>query len=183
MSPSIAFALALFALSAPAVAMAQDVWRTPDGKPVAESPSRKAAGGFGVSLIVTADDWQSKWNTPSSTVPMFNAATRVKTGGTLSILTFVANPKPTTPSNELKVLSHIRVLRPDGSFSVDAPNLPCLRGALQGPATNTRLCEAVVGFRADPGDQRGTWKVQVTVTDINRGVAVPVETTFTVEGD
>ncbi|MBE2243554.1 MAG: hypothetical protein IAE86_12420 [Burkholderiaceae bacterium] len=183
MSYKSCFALALVALSAPAAAIAQDVWRTPDGKPAAESPSRKAVNDFGVSLLVTADDWQSKWNTPSSTVPMFNAAARVKTGGTLSILTFVANPKPAPSSNELKVVSHIRVLRPDGSSSVDAPNLPCLRGTLQGPATNTRLCEAVIAFRADPGDQRGTWKVEVTVTDVNRSIAVPVEATFSVEGD
>ena len=181
MKPRISNVLPLFvALCALADASAQDVWRTPRGAIAPEFASRKSVDGLGVLVLVTDDpDWGAKWNTPSTTVPNFNEAKTVRTGGSLSILTFVANPKAAARSGELSVVSHIHLVRPDGSVSVDAPNQPCLRGVLQGPPTNTRLCEAVVGFRADPGDQVGKWKVRVTVTDNNRRISVPVETTFT----
>lgn len=183
MKPPISLVLPLFAaIAISSGVFAQDVWRTPQGAVAAESASRKAVDGLGVLVLVTDDpDWGAKWNTPSTNIPNFNETKVVTTGGSLSILTFVANPKAAAPSGNLNVVSHIRLWRPDGSLSVDAPNQPCLRGRLQGPAANTRLCEAVVGFRADPGDQAGKWKVRVIVTDNNRPVTVPVESTFVLD--
>ena len=166
------------AILAPAIAMAQDVWRSPDGKAILETPARKARNGLGVSLVITSDpDWQVKWDTPSHVVPNFNEAEKVSPGGRLSILTFVVNPKPDA-SNNLNVSSHIEVTRPNGTSSVDSPGLRCLAGKLAGPATNVRLCEAVIQFSADPGDPVGSWKVKVTVRDENRATEIPVEGSF-----
>ena len=163
----------------PIAGNAQDVWRTPDGKAISETPSQKARNGFGVSLVITADaDWQAKWDTPSHETPSFNGTDTVRMGGRLAILTFVVNPRP-DPQHRLNVVSHIQVTRPDGSYSVNAPGLRCLAGDLMGPATNVRLCEAVIQFSADPGDQSGTWKVKVTVRDENRQTEIPVEGAFT----
>ncbi len=170
--------VAALQILSPITAMAQDVWRTPDGKAIPETPSRKARNGFGVSLVITADpDWQAKWDTPSHETPNFTGTDAVRTGGRLAILTFVVNPKPDSRNN-LNVVSHIQVTRPDGSYSVDAPGLRCLTGSLMGPATNIRLCEGVIQFSADPGDQNGTWKVKITVRDENRETEVPVEGTL-----
>ena len=170
-------ALQILSLS-PISAAAQDVWHTPDGKAIPETPSRKVRNGFGVSLVITADaDWQAKWDTPSHETPNFTGTDTVRTGGRLAILTFVVNLKPDSRNN-LNVVSHIQVTRPDGSSSVNAPGLRCLAGKLMGPATNVRLCEAVIQFSADPGDLTGAWKVKVTVRDENRPIEVPVEGTF-----
>ena len=79
--------VAALQILSPITAMAQDVWRTPDGKAVPETPSRKAKNGFGVSLVITADpDWQAKWGTPSHETPNFTGADTVRTGGRLAIL-------------------------------------------------------------------------------------------------
>ena len=170
--------VASMAILVPTFATAQDVWRSPDGKVIPETPARKARNGLGVSLVITADpDWQVKWDTPSHVIPNFNRAEKVSTGGRLSILTFVVNPKPDA-SNNLNVSSHIEVTRPNGTSSVNTPGLRCLAGKLAGPATNVRLCEAVVQFSADPGDPVGSWKVKVTVRDENRATEIPVEGSF-----
>jgi len=177
---SLSFISALLFLT-PLAAMAQDVWRTRDGKVVPETPARKAKNGLGVWLVVTADpNWQAKWNTPSHETPNFTEAKRVSTGGKLAILTFVVNPRPDS-RNVLNVVSHIEVTRPNGTTSVNAPGLPCIRGNLMGAPTNVRLCEAVIQFSADPGDPPGIWKVKVTVRDENRATEVPVESSFNLE--
>jgi hypothetical protein len=172
--------LILFALIALSVtpAMSQDVWRTKDGLGVPETPARKAKNGLGAWLVVTADrDWRAKWDTPDHETPNFAEAKSVSRGGKLAILTFVVNPKPDVQNN-VNVLSHIKVTRPNGTFSVNAPGLPCLKGRLLGAPTNVRLCEAVIDFSADPGDPAGIWKVEVAVKDVNRTTEIPVEASF-----
>jgi hypothetical protein len=177
---SLSFICALLLLASLAV-MAQDVWRTKDGKAVPETPARKAKNGLGVWLVITADpNWEAKWNTPSHETPNFAEAQRVSTGGKLAILTFVVNPRPDS-RKVLNVVSHIEVTRPDGTTSMNAPGQPCIRGNLMGAPTNVRLCEAVIQFSADPGDPPGIWKVKVTVRDENRSTEVPVESSFNLE--
>jgi hypothetical protein len=94
-----------------------------------------------------------------------------------AILTFVVNPRPDA-TNNLNVFSHIKVTRPNGTVSVDTPGRRCLKGRLQGAVTNVRLCEAVIAFSADPGDPAGTWRIEVTVKDVNRDTEIPVEASF-----
>lgn len=181
MKPPSQLLLFALALSAPLAAQSEDVWRASDGTVVPETPSRKTINGLGVSLVITADtDWQAKWETPSHVAPNFTEATSVSTGGQLTILTFVVNPRPDA-REELNVTSHIVVTRPNGTTSVNAPGLRCLSGKLAGPPQNVRLCEAVIQFSADPGDPEGTWKVNVTVRDENRATEVPVEGRFALQ--
>lgn len=128
-------------LMLPGAALAQDVWRSPDGSALAETPARKAKNGFGVSLVITPDpDWQAKWDTPSHVTPRFTEAKEVSTGGRLTILTFVVNPK-TDANGQARVVSRIRVTRPNGTKSIDEPDMRCLAGSLAGLSTNVRLCE------------------------------------------
>src|SRR5882762_8600387 len=87
---------------------------------------------FGASLVVTPDeDWETKWNTPPETVPTFREARTVKRGGVVTILIFVANPK-TDARNAANVRCDLRVLRPDGSFSINANDVACMEGELKG---------------------------------------------------
>jgi hypothetical protein len=181
MKPSSLLLLFALTFSGSIPARSDDVWRSPDGTAVSDTPSRKAINGFGVSLVITADaDWQAKWETPSHVTPNFTEAKSVANGGRLTILTFVVNPRPSS-RQELNVSSHILVTRPNGTTSVNMPRSPCLTGKLTGAAKNVRLCEAVIQFSADPGDAPGIWKVKVTVRDENRGTEVPVEGSFELE--
>ena len=155
------------------------VWRTPDGSVLAQTDARRSVGGFGAWLVATPDeDWQEKWNTPSSVIPHFSEASIVGRGGKLSLLIFFANPQPDRTGNA-SVSCDIRVTRPDGSYSLNASDLSCMDGPLLGEPANLRLGAPAIVFVAEPQDQAGVWRVQVVVKDQIRGVHVPVQTTFT----
>ena len=134
--------------------------------------------GFGVRLVITPDaDWAAKWETPSDTTPYFSEATEVRRGGRLTILTFFANPLPNA-SGEVDVRCDLKITRPDGSLSLDAKNVVCMSGVLQGPLANVRLSAPIIAFVAETGDQAGSWQVDIVVQDSNRGVKVPVHASF-----
>jgi hypothetical protein len=162
-----------------AVADAEAGWIGKDGSRVEDSPAQRSVSGFGVWLVVTPDeDWAEKWNTPSEVVPSFTTAKEVRRGGKLTILTFLANPKP-DERNRLNVRCDIQVTRPDGSISAQSNDLDCMSGPLMGEPRNLRLSNLVVAFSGDPEDILGEWKVAVQVKDMNRGVSVPVSASFT----
>ena len=144
-----------------------------------ESESRQSASGFGVWLVTTPDqDWQEKWNTPPEVAPRLTTASEVRRGGSLAILILVANPQP-DENNRLRLACDIKVIRPDGSISIEMPNINCMDAPLVGPPANIRLADAGINFIAEPEDISGVWRVQVNVRDINRGITVLVKTAFT----
>ncbi len=168
-----------FALE-PAVA-AETAWHSRDGKPIPDTESRKSADGFGASLVVTPDeDWETKWNTPPETVPTFSEARTVKRGGVVTILIFFANPK-TDARNAANVRCDLRVLRPDGSFSINANDVVCMEGELKGNPAFVRLAAPVLKFVGEPQDPLGEWRVEVSVKDVLRQTSLHLKTSFTLE--
>ncbi len=128
--------------------------------------------------MVTSDpDWEAKWNTPSETTPHFREASKVLYGERLTILTFFGNPKP-NKSNEIDIVCNIKVIRPDGSLSMDQKGIACASGKLQGDPRNVRLTSAVISFIGEKGDLPGVWKVDVSLTDRNRKVVMPLKGQF-----
>ncbi len=156
-------------------------WRTPDGKPVPDSDSMKSLQGFGGSILVTPDaDWKEKWNTPAETRPVFRQASSVEYGGHLTILTFYGNPQP-DKDGMIHILCDIKLTRPDGSVPVDTKGTECASGKLYGSPYNTRLTSAVIEFVGEKGDLPGVWRVEVTLTDKNRKVSLPLKAEFTLK--
>lgn len=154
-------------------------WRTPDGDILPETEARRSVRGFGAWLVATPDeDWQDKWNTPSSVIPQFTETSNVRRGGKLTLLIFFSNPQPDRSGN-VSIVCDIVVLRPDGSHSVNAPNVSCMDGKLLGPPANLRLGAPVIVFVAEPNDQGGVWRVQVVVKDRVREAKVTLRTSFT----
>jgi len=160
---------------------ADTVWHDRDGKAIPDTESRKSANGFGASLVVTPDeDWEAKWNTPPETVPTFREARTVKRGGAVTILIFFANPK-TDARNTINVRCDLRVLRPDGSFSINANDVVCMKGPLRGSPTSVRLAAPVLKFIGEPQDPLGEWRVMVSVKDVLRETSLQLETSFILE--
>lgn len=154
-------------------------WITKDGKPVPNSESMKSINGFGGSLVVTPDaDWEAKWNTSPETVPWFSTASEVRYGETVTILTFFINPK-TNASGEIQILCDIKVTRPDGNSPIDARDVNCASGKLQGHLRSVRLSSAIIKFIGEDGDPPGKWQVEVNLTDKIRGTTIPLKTHFT----
>jgi len=160
------------------IAFAQEGWRDPQGHATPDTDSRKSVSGFGGWVVVTSDaDWQTKWETPSSTVPRFTEAKSVSRGNRVFVLTFFANPKLNS-AGEANVTCDIDVTRPDGTTSTHQTDVVCFRGVLKTDPHYTYLAAPVIGFIGDPGDPAGVWVVQVTLKDNIRHVAVPLKTSF-----
>lgn len=154
-------------------------WISRDGKPVPNSASMKTINGFGGWLVVTPDaDWEAKWNTSPETVPRFSAASEIRYGETVTILTFFINPE-TNAAGDLQILCDIKVTRPDGNTPIDARDVNCASGKLQGKPHYIRLSSAVIRFVGEDGDPPGKWQVEVNLTDKIRGTTIPLKTHFT----
>ena len=171
------FVLVVLMLGCAAIASAQPGWTTPDGRAVPETESRRAVGGFCGQLIVTAGDWQAKWETATTTVPIFEERKSVARGEHLAILTVYANPM--LRNGRADLTCDLEIERPDGS-TVHQEALPVRRGPAPDPKL-VHLSPAVVDFVGEPEDPSGLWTVKIRLHDHVRGVTVPLEASFTLE--
>ena len=154
------------------------VWKTFDGKAVPDSESLKSTSGFGGMLVVTPDpDWAQKWNTPPETVPKISTASNVKYGDSLTILIFFTNPL-VNERGEIKIACDIKAKRPDGTYSIDAKDIDCASGKLQGKANNIMLSNAVVKFTAEEDDLPGVWVIEILLKDSIRNVKLELKTKY-----
>ena len=169
---------AAFALAG-ANATSEDVgWRDAEGKLVPDTESRKSSNGFAGWLLTTSDpDWEAKWNTPEHETPAFTGTETVRKGETIYTLIFVVNPKPDA-KGEANVMCDIKVTRPDKTTSVDAKDVDCLKGKMEGNQYAMRLAAPVIGFVGEPADPVGTWLVDVTLRDVPRGATMSLHTSF-----
>ncbi len=162
-----------FALPAPAQVAAIDP-AAGTAPTIAEAPT---LDGY---IVVTPDtDWRAQWNLAIDSRPDFRTADSVEQGGVLHLLTFINNPAPGL-GNRANVRCDVRVIRPDGSYSVNQRDVVCYQGIINGDPQHAYLAAPTMMFRAEPTDQRGRWTVQVTLHDRNRGVELPLEASFTV---
>lgn len=173
-------ALALTALMLPMTAVADGGWIDRDGNAVAQTDAMKSKDGFAASLLLTSDaDWQAKWETPADTTPGFSEAHQVQLGEELFVLTFLSNPQ-LGKDGAAQVHCDVRMLRPDGSTSVDERDVPCFTARLPGPPTLLYMSTVQLKFVAEHGDPKGTWTAQVVVKDLLRDVSLPLQARFDV---
>ena len=173
------FMVLLTALSLPVTA--NNTWLDAQGHPAAESDSSKSIDGFSGMLLVTPDqDWADKWNTSPQTVPHFSSANEVVDGNTLFMLTFFAGAGRDS-TGKTNVLCDFSMIRPDGSKSIEQTDAPCFQVELEEDSNSTFMAPAVVGYLAEPTDQRGTWTFRMTLKDKVRGVELPLKASFLVK--
>ena len=175
-------ALAILAtLVGGAASAVENVWKDGSGKALPDDPSRKSVSDFGGWLVVTPDkDWEAKWKTPREVTPAFTTTDKVHLGETLTILIFYVGPRAARDGT-IDIRCDLKVIRPDGSASIDEKALACASGALSGPASDLRLSELVVQYVGEPGDQFGVWTVEVVVRDANAKTSVSLSTSFTLK--
>jgi hypothetical protein len=92
-------------------------------------------------------------------------------------LTFFANPA-LGDCGVADVTCDLRVVRPDGSTSINEQNATCFRGQVKGNPMNLYLSGPVLGFVGEPSDIAGIWKVEVILKDNRRKVELPLTTFF-----
>jgi hypothetical protein len=171
--------LALLLLAAATPALAQTFfWKDSHGNAVPDTPSQKTVSGVGAWLLVTSDeDWEAKWNTPSTNTPAFTEASTVTVGKRVFILAFVANPTR-SEQGEVNVTCDFEIERPNHVIT-HRQDIECLKGKPLGSAGTLYLTKQIVGFVGEKDDPKGKWIVRITIKDLNRPVNIPLETSFT----
>lgn len=137
-------------------------------------------GVTGLLLVTPDDNWEAKWNTPAATIPHFTESHTVAIGNRLHILTFVGNPS-ISADGKADVTCDFTMQKPDGTFSIQKQDLPCLTGPLIGHTGTIYLTKLVIGFLAEKTDPTGTWAVRVTIKDLLKPAVIPLETKFVVK--
>lgn len=156
-------------------------WHDAEGRPMPDTPSRRAVSGFGGWVITTADpDWAKKWEAGPQSIPPFNEVKALKRGVTAYTLIFFANAKETRQS-AVKLACDIKVTRPDGSESFSEENVECFDGKLRGPRGAMSLAVPVISFLGEPDDPAGLWRVDVVLRDTVGKVELKLRSSFTLE--
>ena len=125
-------------------------------------------------------DWYGRWNTPD--VPHHLHTEPVRHGGQIVTMIVIANAAPAL-DGAVYVVCDLKVVRPDGVQAHGVENQPCLWGRLAGDPGQPHLARFAHTFIGEEGDPPGTWKVDVTVRDAVREVAIELRTTFEYLGD
>lgn len=153
-------------------------WHDDSGKPVTETESIKSQSDFAGSILLTTDeDWQEKWNTPPENKPHYNKAGVVPYGKKVFTMIFFSNPLRDA-EGIANVKCGLKISEPSGKVSFEQQDMVCYTGKLAGSPYNLYLGGPVVAFSGDQGDPAGTWSVDVTLRDANRGVTLPLHSSF-----
>jgi hypothetical protein len=156
-------------------------WRDAEGKAEPDTEWRKSSQGFGAMLLNTSEsDWYGTWHRPD--VPHHMDVEPVRKGGQIVTMIFIANPAP-GPDGGVYVLCDLKVVKPDGTHAHGVEGQPCLWGILLGQPGDPHLARFAHTFIGEEGDPTGTWKVNVTVRDEVRDVAIELRTSFEYVGD
>jgi hypothetical protein len=169
--------LLAFALIANAAMAQEEGWVDGNGRPVPNSDAMKSIAGFGGWLIVTPDaDWEEKWLTPAEQTPRFSEAEEVRIGGRVTMLMFFINPKA-DENGHVSIGCAVRIVRPNGFVSNVGPDI-CVSGMLPGNPRHVQLAPTIIGFVGEETDPLGEWVIEYTISDLVRGVDVPLRTSF-----
>ncbi len=173
------YALAMMAMMLPLNSSANDGWINGAGKAMPETDAMNPAVACGIAAGHLRCRLAGQVGTPPETTPGFTQADEVHPGGELFLLTFLSNPQ--LDENRVpKVHCDLRMLRPDGSTSIDERDVPCCTAALPGPPTLLYMTNLHLKFVAEASDPKGTWTAQVVVRDLLRNVSLPLQAHFDV---
>ena len=147
-----------------------------DGKLAADSADRKAVNGFGCALLVVENprEFIEEWKKPE--IPSITTATKVKRGDSLGAFILFAGCKPDSHGDCNAEVDYM-IYKPDGSLYAERKGEPLWKQEAP-PANITQLSTAILGFRLEPNDPAGEYKVKAKVSDLNAEISYELETNF-----
>lgn len=151
------------------------VWYDGDKK-APDRPHQKAKKGFGVQLLLTKDEAFFKaWESP--TPPKLEVAKTAMAGDSVySVLLFFG--AGIDKSGKAKVTFSGHVTAPDGSVLRDFKDVIALDGPYSGSEYDLSLSAAYVGFQMARKEGKGTYTLEIVVTDHVKRVSIPLVQTL-----
>jgi hypothetical protein len=174
--------LALLLLTLWSVALAQSsFWKDERGNPTGETESRRSKNDFAGWLLVTSDqDWQERWEKPTGPAPSFTEAKTATVGERLFTLIIFGNPELDT-NRSASIRCDIRVTRPNGTRSIDAKDIVCFSGRIDGNPGALFLSQPIIAYVGEPKDPKGEWIVEVRLQDVIRKTHLDLKTSFNLQ--
>jgi hypothetical protein len=153
-------------------------WIDHDGRAIPDRQDAKSSDGFGVMLVLTADEvaFTRTWNS-SAQRPVLQTTKRVQRGKSVSAMLLFSGCRPNS-AGTCNVSVTYRLAGPDGTVQNVGPYNVWQRAAPK-PGI-VQLGDAHLTLGLANNDPIGKYVVSATITDRNSGASIAVSTTLTV---
>ncbi|WP_155836998.1 hypothetical protein [Paraburkholderia mimosarum] len=153
-------------------------WIDHDGRAIPDRQDAKSFDGFGVMLVLTADEvaFMRAWNS-SVQRPVLQTTKRVQRGKSVSAMLLFSGCKPNS-AGTCDVSVTYRIAGPDGTVQ-DAGPYNVWQRTVPKPGI-VELGDAHLTLGLANNDPIGKYVVSATITDRNAGASIAVSTTLTV---
>jgi hypothetical protein len=157
-------------------------WRQ-EGKEVPDAPWRRTVQGFGAMLVFTnePDAFFEAWSRPPSPdyKPAISSPDEVRRGDTVVAVIVFTNCRGNKRGNcDAEV--DFTLFRPDGSVYAKHKKADLWRGTPAPPEHNLQLGVSNLGFRVEPEDPLGEYRLEAVVRDKIAKITVPLVQVITV---
>jgi hypothetical protein len=160
--------------------MGQSVWYDTKGHPVPDTPYRKAAEGFGASLLLTNKEENvfKRWDLPSVVFEVPTTET-IERGMAITPLIFFSCCKQDAKGN-CNVVANYKIWQPDGKLYGELPGTEVWVNKPGPPDKILGLTSQYIKIIIEPKDQLGKYTVDAEVIDLNKKVKLLLRSTFSV---
>ena len=143
--------------------------------------SRKTVDGFSGWLLVTPEeDFPEDLNTSVEHPSSLSEPPLVQARESVLLLFFFASPA--LESDRIaSVQCEFKVVLPDGTVSLEKTGVECYQSRLAETDDNKYVPGLIFRLVPDTNDPKGEWKIRASITDLRRGVKVPLKASFVVK--
>lgn len=143
--------------------------------------SRKTVDGFsGWLLVASEEDFPEDLDTSVEHPSSLSGPPVVRAGESVLLLFFFAN-RALESDRIINVQCEFKVVLPDETVSVEKAGIRCYESRIAETVENKYVPGLMFRVVPDPSDPKGEWKVRASITDLRRGVRVPLQSSFIVK--
>jgi hypothetical protein len=153
-------------------------WIDQDGRSISNRPDAKSSNGFGVMLVLTADEaaFIRAWSSPAQR-PVLQTTKSMQRGKSVSAMLLFSGCTPNA-AGTCNISAQYRLAGPDGTVQNIGPYNVWQRVAPK-PGI-VELGDARLTIGVGNSDPVGKYSISATLTDLNSGTSVAVSTTLAV---
>jgi hypothetical protein len=144
-------------------------------KPEPPETWRASSGNFGAMMVFTDDPekFMEEWSKPPESVPQISSVESARRGDTVVAFLFFSGCKARKGNCDSDV--DFKLLRPDGSVYAEHSGVELWKGKPPPPGGSVQLSVANLGFRVEPQDPLGNYKLKAVVHDRNAKLDLSLE--------
>jgi hypothetical protein len=161
--------------------LAQAGWKGPDNQPIADNESRRSAGNFGASLLITPDEkeFQREWDKQPGP-PSLRTTDKARIGQSVSAMLLFHGCRA-DKAGHCNVTARFFVVRPDGQRDAAGDGLVWTQAPL--PEGRIQLSQSNLSMAFDASDAPGEYTLIAEVDDKIAGTTLKLAQTLQLSND